>query len=193
VIAVLLVTGPALADTSLGLGIRIGGVVGHGPLADRLDPVRDAGLDVIAAHDAWAIDAGVITLDDVYAGDEDMAPDADALGGFGWSAGLRWHRSRTRIGTTFVGAGFTGLRLSSARAPYVRRGRAIGPKITAGMDYVMNVRGRRIGMIAGATYQWLFASFDTGERSYGGFAGIDLTIVTGFGTCAHWTATNCER
>jgi hypothetical protein len=115
-------------------------------------------------------------------------PDLDA---FGWTAAVRRHFAPTGVGTSFVGLGFSSLGLYSPGASGDRAGHAWGPKLTAGLDLIGNAKGRRFGVVVSATYQWLTASFEDGRRSGGGFAGLELTLLQGWGTCRNWTMTNC--
>jgi hypothetical protein len=113
------------------------------------------------------------------------------LGAFGWSAGVRRYVSTTAIGASYFGAGYSVMSLTSERLSGARVGRLQGPKVTAGMDFVINARGRRTGFGLGLTYQWLAASFDGGGRSSGGYVGFELTLIQGFGVCGRSRDSVC--
>lgn len=198
VILVLAGAKPVLAEASINFGMDLGGVVGHGPLVERLDPVSSAGADATITLGRWMVDGGLLVMRSYGGPDASSAPamrssrgagpDLDA---FGWTAAVRRHLAPTGVGTTFVGLGFSSLGLHRSGESGGRAGHAWGPKLTAGLDLIGNARGRRMGVVVSATYQWLTARFEDGRRSAGGFTGLELTLLHGWGTCRSWTMTNC--
>lgn len=187
-----------LAEASINFSMDLGGVIGHGPLVERLDPVSTVGADATITLGRWMVDGGLLVMRSYGSSDASSAramgssrgggPDLDA---FGWTAAVRRHLAPTGVGWSFVGLGFSSLGLHSSGESGGRAGHAWGPKLTAGLDLVGNARGRRMGVVVSATYQWLTASFEDGRRSAGGFAGLELTLLQGWGTCRSWTTINC--
>jgi len=192
---------PAFAETSILMGIDIGGMIGHGPLAVRLDPMMSVAAEATITRGPWMLDGGIVLLDSrgaatpaaTMARSRTAAADLDA---FGWSVAARRHVASSAIGASFLGAGYSVMALTSS-APgsptSTRVGRLQGPKLTAGIDYIISASGRRAGLALSASYQWLIATFDDGGQSYGGYAGLELTFVQGFGTCRDRTSWNCGR
>ena len=196
---------PAFADTSIDMGVDVGGMIGHGPLAARLDPMISIGMDATLSWGPWMLDAGFVFLNSrdgsattmataTAAGTAQSRRSAADLDAIGWSAAARRHVAASAVGSSFVGAGYAVMALTSgspSSSTSTRVGRLQGPKLTAGLDFVLNASGRRVGLALSASYQWLVASFDGGGRSYGGYAGLELTIVQGLGTCRDRTSWSC--
>lgn len=186
----------ARADVAIDMAADVGAVIGHGPLAARLDPMISVRGGATITLGAWMLDGGIALMDT-----RNEAPAATAARGatssgdldaFGWSVGARRYVAASPIGASFVGAGYSVMALTSERMAGASVGRLQGPRLTAGLDFIINARGRRAGLGLAASYQWLVASFDGGGRSHGGYAGLELTIVHGFGTCRGQTSTICS-
>jgi hypothetical protein len=186
---------PAFAEASINMGFDLGGVIGHGPLSARLDPVTSVGVDGTITLGRWMLDAGIVMMASHGGAPApsalSRASDKPYLDAFGWTATLRRHVSTSDLGASFVGLGFSGLGLHQTQMPYAHAGRAWGPKLTVGLDLIGNAKGRRYGVVVSATYQWLVAKLDDGSQTTGGFAGLELTLLQGWGTCRSWTYTNC--
>lgn len=193
---------PVFAEASINAGFDMGGVIGHGPLTARLDPVASVGADATVTLGRWMLDAGIVLMTSdggapapsarlVRSRRATDAPEAPDLEAFGWTATLRRHGSTSALGASFIGLGFSELGLRRIHAPYAHAGRAWGPRLVAGLDLVGNAKGRRFGLVVSATYQWLVAKLDDGRHASGGFAGLELTLLTGWGSCRNWTSTHC--
>jgi hypothetical protein len=186
VLFVIMAVSPAAADTSVNLGMGVGGMIGHGSLAERIDAVQNVGIDAVIEHGDFAASAGLVIL----RGDGGANDEIDA---FGWGANLKVHFAASDVGRSFVGLGFTEVGLGDTQMPYARRGHAYGPKVALGTEYMANLNRRTMGVALAATYQYLTATFDAGERRHGGYAGIELTLLMGYGKCRDRAGTTCLR
>lgn len=193
--------GPAFAESSFLMGVDVGAMIGQGPLAARFDPMMSITAEGTITRGPWMLDGGMVFLHSqgaeapagTMARSRTSAANLDA---FGWSVAVRRHVASSAIGASFLGAGYSVMALTSS-APgsptSTHVGRLQGPKLTAGIEYIISGGPRRAGLALSASYQWLIATFDDGGQSYGGYAGLELTFVQGFGTCRDRTSWNCGR
>lgn len=182
--AALLVPSVASADESILLGMKIGGVIGHGPLIARLDPIDTVGMHLVVASGPWSVDGGFVLLRPAPSSSAAARRELDdtSLVALGAAVEVRRIIDRTPIGSPFVGLGFSTLRLQPDASPEPRIGGAMGPRLTLGMDLAGGVGNRRGRVLLGASYQWLVAGFADGGRASGGFASLELTFLGGAGT-----------
>jgi hypothetical protein len=165
----------APTDWSIDMHFGVGGVIMGGALADRFDPIRSATFGYIVQRGSWLVDASFVDL----AGNP--ARRDGNLDAIGWSGRVRRTIDTSLLGASYVALAATKLyfvRTGADRMPeYV--GHAWGPKLGVGTTAILGAAHMRMGVTVDASYQWLISDLD--GRPRGGYGGIELTMLFGYG------------